>query len=190
MFDSLKTRLRLDPQLKIEPQEAEVQLYIAVCQSLFSLDEAEITSRLLPLYYPQWQNPDESLNIRQIKEEIAQKFNHPLAGQWQKICRQEKAIFLILSDIFKEKEKEAKNFEEFWEQFAVPDNFQAAVEEAYQKRFSTLKSRLFRTAIYSTPFLLPEPLFALNFGVFRWQIKSIGQFLPLEWPLIFLSPLS
>lgn len=188
MFDSLKTRLRLDPQLKIEPQEAEVQLYIAVCQSLFSLDEAEITSRLLPLYYPQWQNPDESLNIRQIKEEIAQKFNHPLAGQWQKICRQEKAIFLILSDIFKEKEKEAKNFEEFWEQFAVPDNFQAAVEEAYQKRFSTLKSRLFRTAIYSTLSILIASLFSLLILEFPLAKLIYGQFLPLAMAIDILIP--
>ena len=188
MFDSLKTRLRLDPQLKIEPQEAEVQLYIAVCQSLFSLDEAEITSRLLPLYYPQWQNPDESLNIRQIKEEIAQKFNHPLASQWQKICRQEKAIFLILSDIFKEKEKEAKNFQEFWEQFAVPDNFQAAVEEAYQKRFSTLKSRLFRTAIYSTLSILIASLFSLLILEFPLAKLIYGQFLPLAMIIDILVP--
>jgi len=188
MFGSLKNRLRFDPQLKIEPQEAEVQLYIAVCQNLFNLDEAEISSRLLPLYYPNWKNPNENVNIRLIKEEVAKKFNHPLAGQWQEICRQEKAIFLILSDIFKEKEKEAKDFEEFWEQFAIVDNFQAAVEEAYQKRFSTLKSRLFRTAVYSTLSILIASLFSLLILEFPLAKLIYGQFLPLAMAVDILIP--
>ena len=119
---------------------------------------------------------------------MAQKFNHPLAGKWQRICRQEKAVFLILSDVLKEKEEKAENFEEFLEQFSIAENFQAAVEEAYQKRFSTLKSRLFRTAIYSTLSILIASLFSLLILEFPLAKLLYGQFLPLAMVIDILIP--
>jgi len=146
-------RIRLTPQELLNEEEKLIQTYIACHRTLFDLDDAIITYHLLKYHYAQWIKPDEiflkdtAKNIFLIKKEIENELSHPLGKEFFNICEKTDTIFVLLDDIlcsFKE------NPAAIPQVFSDKETFVQLLTNFYQKRLVTLKSRLFKLAVFST----------------------------------------
>lgn len=180
MTETVLEKIKIDPNTNLIEEEKKLQAYIAVHRTLFHLDAPLITYRLLKYrYFSEWEDiKEEALenitkNIVAIWEKIEGDLNHPLSGQFQKICERYDTIYLILGDIL---EKLSVEPESIAAKISHQETFEKMVKEAYDKRLSTLKSKLTRAAIYSTLsifvagglslFIVEVPLAKLFYGKF------------------------
>jgi len=157
MFQSMKERIKIQsgtgPWKNITEEEKNIQIYIAVQQALFKLDSPIISYNLLKYKFPEFKNQNEasgnlydiSKNIYKIWEEIEKSLHRPLGEKIYAICEKYDTPYLILGDIL------SKGIpKETAEKISNPEILEALAAKAYKKRLITLKSRLFRAAIYST----------------------------------------
>ena len=153
MTDCLIERMKLLPQGRLSDQEVYVQTYIAVHQTLFNLDEPLIVYHVLKHKYPDFiENDSEkypyfAANSESIWEEIVADLDHKNTSEFYRIAEKYDAPYLILGDVFNKFEK---NPEEIEDKLMDTPLFNGMVEDTYSKRLETLKSRLFRSAIFST----------------------------------------
>ncbi len=153
MAKMMESRINLSPADALTENEKEQQIYIAVCRTLFNLDDAFIAYRLLNLRYPNWNDlPDEAFPAR-LNEVIDFWHNresilrHPLAKNFNRICDQNDTVFSLLSDFMEEAKDEPEGI--------IPTikdrtEFKQKISQLYDKRYHTLKRRLFRLGIFST----------------------------------------
>lgn len=182
MTKVLKDRIKADPGLKLSEEERVVQIYIAVHRSLFHIDSPLIAYHLIKLRLSEWKNPDENQrekiaqNIFEIWEKTEEDLSHRCASEFQKICEKYDTIYLIIGDIFKEFLKKPAEMKEV---VADKTKFLALIKDTYDKRLKTLRSRLYRAAIYSTLSIFVAGGFSLF--IFEVPIARIfyGRFSPL-----------
>jgi len=175
----MEKRIRVSPSTAITEEEKRIQIYIAVHRALFHLDSPIISYRLLKIRYPEWANLPElqlneiAQNIFTIWEDIEKDLSHPLSGEFFKICEKYDALWLLLGDVL---DMLSDNPLEIPKNISEPETLENLVKKTYGKRLSTLKSRLFRMAIYSTLsifiasglslFIVEVPLARLLYGKF------------------------
>lgn len=175
----MEKRIRVNPSTAITEEEKRIQIYIAVHRALFHLDSPIISYRLLKIRYPEWANLPElqlneiAQNIFTIWEDIEKDLSHPLSGEFFKICEKYDALWLLLGDVL---DMLSDNPLEIPKNISEPETLENLVKKTYGKRLSTLKSRLFRMAIYSTLsifiasglslFIVEVPLARLLYGKF------------------------
>ena len=131
--------------------EKDIQIYIAVQQSLFKLDAPIISYNLIKYKYPQWDKPSEeelfkiSQNIFKILQIIEKDLSCPIARKFYYVCEKYDTPYLLLGDILSKDdiEKIAKEIQD-------PSLMEAKVQNAYVKRLKDLKAKIKRAAIYST----------------------------------------
>lgn len=187
----MEQRIRIDPRISLAEEEKKKQIYIAVHHSLFHLDASIICYRLLKFKYPQWVNhPPELIvevakNILGIWEEMENELIHPLSADFHKICEKYDTVFLIISDVLEQFSQDpATLVQKFTNHALVEESFR----KAYDKRRTTLKSRLFRLAVWSTfsiffagavsLFIVEVPLAALFYGRFSLFAMFIDIVIP------------
>jgi hypothetical protein len=137
---------------KINEDEKNIQIYIAVQKSLFKFDESTITYYLLSKKYPEWQNLSASSpllseiaqTIYLVKQNIEKELNHPLSIKFLKICEKYNTPYLILGDIISENPNDST------ENLENTEVLESKAKESYNQRLKKLKSRLRRAAVYST----------------------------------------
>lgn len=181
MFELMKERIILNEGvIRIKPlkeEEKDIQIYIAVQRALFKLDTPIIGYHLLKYQYPSWRNinqeelTDIAKNILLIRKKIERNLAHPLADKFYQICEKYDTPYLLLGDILS-----SEGGEKAIQILSEPTILENSVRNAYNKRLSTLKSRLYRAAFYSTlsvlltnafsVFILEIPLAKLIYGVF------------------------
>jgi hypothetical protein len=153
MVDLMDERIRVVPQNALDDKEKKKQILIAVHRTLFHLDEPIISYHLLKLRWPQWHDLPHSVlseiaqNILLIIEDLEKDLNHPFSGKFFNLCEKYDTLYLLLSDVLK---TFAQKPEEMSEGITKPKDLITLVKKAYNKRLATLKSRLVRSAIYST----------------------------------------
>lgn len=153
MTDLIAGKIQVEPKAAMSEAEKRIQTYIAVHQTLFRLDAPIISYRLLKYRYPAWTNPPSpwlermTKGILAVGEQIESDLHHPLANNFVAICEKYDTPYLILGDILKSSSQKPA---EIPRQFAHPKRLNGLVEKFYRRRLSTLKSRLFRMAVYST----------------------------------------
>lgn len=153
MTNLMNERIQIKPANKITSQEKLIQTYIAVHRALFQLDASIISYHLLCFYYPAWRHltqeqlEDFNKNIFEVWERLERDLAHPLGGDFYKICEKYDTIYLVLGDVLNHFSKEP---ETITKKVSSPQLLEVQAREAYKKRLSTLKSRLFRMAVYST----------------------------------------
>lgn len=136
---------------KISEKEKNTQLYIAIHQALFKLDSPIIIYHLLKRHYPQWAELQEeelnriSKNIYLIWDNLEKELNHPLSGKFYNLCEKYDTPYLLIGDILLQ-----ENLENIEEKILKPEIIESSIKDAYNKRFSTLRSRLYKMALYST----------------------------------------
>jgi len=180
MSELMTERIRIKPENSLTEAEKKTQVYIAVHRALFRLDAPIISYHLLRRRYPQWTDLSPSLlaeittNIFVIQREVEKELNHPLMSEFFKICEKYDTLWLLLGDILDQLADQPLTIAQ---QIAQPEVLKKLIKEAYTKRLSTLKSRLFRMAVYSTLsifissgfslFVVEVPLARLFYGRFN-----------------------
>ncbi len=154
MFKLMKEKIKLDEGSvvlgRIE-EDKNIQIYVAVQQALFKLDNPIISYNIIKYRYPYWKNPEEEQlleirkNIYEIWNVVEKDLTHPLGNKFYTVCEKYDTPYLLLGDILT-----TENLSEIEEKISHPEKLEKLISEAYKKRFSTLKSRLFRAAFYST----------------------------------------
>jgi len=154
MFESMKEKIKVSEKIYesglLEQDHTDIQIYIAVQQSLFKLDKPIISYNLLTYKYPNWKKNDEqfltgiSQAIFKIWQNIENDLINPLSNKFYVICEKYDTPYLLLGDILAEKDI-IKN-----EDILDPADMESLIKKAYQKRLSTLKTRTKRAAVYST----------------------------------------
>ncbi len=142
----------------IKEEDRDLQLYIAVHRSVLKSNEATLRYRVITLYYPAWRNAksnDEVVlevasHLKKVISSVEQQINHPAQDSLFRFVRRHAVVFHLIADIAKD------NPEAFYS--AVQTNnvavMDAAIKGAMQERYSKFRSRLNRTVIRTTFFLL------------------------------------
>ncbi|MFC1727684.1 hypothetical protein ACFL0Y_04130 [Patescibacteria group bacterium] len=153
MANSMAERIKLEPDNLLSGEEKTIQIYLATYRTLFHLDSPIISYYLLKSYWPQWkQAPVELIhhvanNISEVQKKIASDLEHPMRNKFFSLCEKIDTVFLILGDVL---DSFAKNPEDAFKKLKEKSKLIDRLTKAYDLRLSTLKTRLFRAAIYST----------------------------------------
>jgi len=184
MTETMIQRIKIVPEGYLPEEERYIQIYIAVHKTLFNLDAPVITYHVLKKKYPLFVDNSQGFteeftaNIENIWKITKEELEHTKRGEFQNICEKYDAAFLILSDVLGEMENE----ENLAEKLSGEEELNKLIEIAYKKRLSTLKSRLLRSAIYSTFSIFVAG--AASLFVFEFPIAKLfyGEFSP--WAIV------
>ncbi|MBU0998602.1 hypothetical protein KJ570_03675 [Patescibacteria group bacterium] len=191
MSEVMFEKIQIDPTVNITDNEKFIQIYIASQLTLFRLDNPIITYKLLKLKYPDWKNVNEknlnyfSKNILKIQDEIKKDFEHPYANDFYIACEQYDTLFLILYDVLEEL---GRSDQDISDRIFNWKDFGSTVVEVYNKRLASLKTRLFKMAIFSTLsvlvasavslFLVEVPIAKFFYGKFNVLAIFVDILLP------------
>jgi len=191
MAEVMTAQTRASSSLGISEEERQTQIYIAVHRTLLHLDAPIISYHLLQRRYPGWSRLDTTQlaglapEIPAVWREIEGDLAHSQTERFFKLCEKHDTLFLLLGDVL---EDFAEAPEAVSERVADPQILANLVKAAYDKRLTTLKSRLFRMAIYSTLsifvaggfslFVVEVPLARLFYGRFSVLAMIVDLLLP------------
>lgn len=148
----MSERTKLIPETLTEPEKRTL-VYIAVCRTLFDLDDPFITFHMLRYRYPDWLSPSDQFltkltkDIFTIVEEIDKELKHPLSRDFFTICEKTDTVFTLLGDFLDYHKNDPKIIPKV---ITNKNSFKELITQFYNKRMVTLKTRLFRVAIFST----------------------------------------
>ncbi|MGD9129430.1 MAG: hypothetical protein PVJ09_03010 [Candidatus Woesebacteria bacterium] len=153
MTNAMYRRIQLIPKDAVDEQNKLIQTYIAVHRTLFNLDEPFIIFNLMKIKYPDWFTANSEYleyfakNIEKIRQDLENELINKQGRPFFSLCQVYDAAYLMIGDILK---KLAKEPETIKEELADKKSLNSIIEKVYAKRLKTLKSRLMRSAIYST----------------------------------------
>ena len=155
MFEHMRQRVRINENVYgrkiLKQEEKDIQIYIAVQQALFKLDNPIISYNLIRYKYPEWNNPNQeellrfSKNMYHVIKDIEQDLSHPLGKKFYAICEKYDTAYLLIGDILS-KEDFAKISQEIYD----PALMEGYIKNSYEKRLQDLKVKIRKAAIYST----------------------------------------
>jgi len=155
MFSAMKEKIKVSEKIYevglLRKEYTYVHIYIAVCFALFKLDKPMISYNLIKYRYPNWLKADDKLiseisqKIFKIWQKTEEDLTNPLGNKFYTICERYDTPYLLMGDILS-----MNNAEETGKEISDPAVLESLVKEAYSKRLATLKSRIYRAAIYST----------------------------------------
>ena len=155
MFELMQERIKVSEVIYernlLKKEEKDTQIYIAVQQSLFKLDNPIISYNLIKYKYPYWDNPSQeellkiSQNIYKILQAVEIDLFHPLGKKFYTICEKYDTPYLLIGDVLSNEdlEKTSKEIQE-------PSSFEGLIRNAYSKRLQDLKAKIKRAALYYT----------------------------------------
>lgn len=150
----LLDRIKITPPNEVSEEDKYIQTYISVHKTLFNLDEPIISFHILRYKYPEFcdSHLENSLSeftdkIFDIRNEIEEYFNYPKASEFYVISDKHDAPYLLIGDAM---DKLGEDLDEIDKKVLDKESFLSAVEVSYKARFSTLKKRLSKLAIFST----------------------------------------
>lgn len=153
MTEIMTERISVLPAASMTDDEKKTHVFVAICRTLYDLDDGFILYQLLKFSYPSWQNPTPeelktlSIEVPKIWQKSDSVLEHPLARQFYTICERVDTIFMLLGDIL---DQFAESPEKLKETIQNKEELTKRATEAYDKRYKTLKTRLVRLAIFST----------------------------------------
>lgn len=149
----MSERIKLVPENGLTEEDKKTLTYIAVCRTLFDLDDAFISYHILTHQYHDWEKPSEvalaaiTKNIFKINEDIEGYLTHPLSHDFFNICERIDTVFTLIGDLLDKYEKDPEKINQI---ISNKTKFRDALQEFYDARIKSLKKRLFRLAIFST----------------------------------------
>jgi len=159
---------------KISEKEKDLQVYVAVQQALFKLDEPVINYNLLKYLFPDWRNlslprlEEITKNIHNIWAQLNSIQSHFLSDKFYKLCERYDTAYLILGDIIAEDPLKAE------ENLSQPEILEELIKKAYNRRLKTLRSRVARSAFYSTLSIFLTNIFSLYILEFPFSKYVMG----------------
>jgi hypothetical protein len=202
MFTSMKEKILISEKVfesgLLKKEDADIQIYIAVCQTLFKLDLPIISYNLIKYKYPGWQNADDQLVAKVSKDafsiwqQINKDMENPLANKFYNICEKYDTPYLLVGDILSN-----NNASEIGEEIKNPSVLEGLIKDAYSKRLSTLKSRMSRAAVYSTISIFVTKVLSLVLltiliekamgGEINWALLAMDVLIPTLLMFILVS---
>jgi hypothetical protein len=200
MTNKMISKIEVNPPDAISTEQKVMQIYIAVHRTLFSLDVPVITYDLIKFRYPSWANhPSQVIkefteNLFDIWRDLDKQLKSKVGTEFYKVCERYDAVYRILGDVLNKLNKNEKDKLEVFENW---DKLKEVIKERYDKRVSTLKSRLFRSAIFSTLsiflagglslFIFEVPLAKLFWGEFSLLAVAVDLMIPTVLMFILVS---
>ena len=155
MFSLMRDRIKISENIYernlLKKEEKDIQIYIAVQQALFKLDNPILSYNLIKYKYPYWDNPSSeellkiSQNIYKILSNIENDLSHPLSKKFYAICEKYDTPYLLLGDVLSKEDLE-KTSKAIYE----PPLLETLIKDAYKKRLGELKTKIKRAAVYYT----------------------------------------
>lgn len=156
MSKIISDRIDIISDEKIDEKTLRLQTYIGVQKALFNLDTPIVTYNLIKYKYPKWITNSEDVledftkNILDIWKEIESDLSYENSSKFFNLCERYDAPYLILYDVLKKKTLPGSDPAKILEVFSDWKLLEKRVKKAYDARLTTLKSRLRRSAFYST----------------------------------------
>ncbi len=153
MTDALVKRIRVIPEHKLSQSEKRKWTYISVCLSLYNLDDNFIFFQILKNKFPFWHRPNQEQmkiinnQLDTVWKNLQNEINSPSMKKFLRVAERIDTVFTLIDDVLKKLEDKPKSI---LPAFSNKDSLTQMITEAYQKRYATLKTRLFRLAIFST----------------------------------------
>ncbi len=153
MTQTLTDRIRIRPEGSMTDDEKKTHVYIAVSRTLFDLDDGFIIAQLLKFTYPDWLNPSQELldkfatDIPSIWLNSDKVLEHPVSRQLYAICERIDTVYMLIGDVLDQQREAPQKVPGILED---KTKLAEAISEAYDKRYASLKTRLFRLAVFST----------------------------------------
>ncbi len=153
MTQTLNDRIRIRPENGMTEDEKKTHVFIAVSRTLFDLDDSFIIAQLLKFTYPDWLTPSEELkqklsaDIPSIWANSEKVLEHPVSRQLYTIAERVDTVYMLLGDVLDLYKDTPQKIEAI---LSDKTKLTAEITSAYDKRYLSLKSRLFRLAIFST----------------------------------------
>ncbi|MCX6720636.1 MAG: hypothetical protein NTW11_02425 [Candidatus Staskawiczbacteria bacterium] len=154
MFGSMKEKIKVSEKIYeaglLKKEFTYVQIYIAVCQSLFKLDKPMISYNLIKYRYPGWSTANDQLiadiseKMFKIWQKTEEDLANPLLNKFYYICEKYDTPYLLMGDILASGSGTVAN------EISEPSVLESLIKETYSKRLVTLKKRISRAAVYST----------------------------------------
>jgi len=193
MFAEMRERIFIHEDIYkkglLKKEDADIQIYIAVQQALFKLDDPIISYNIIRHKYQNWDRATQeellkiSQNIFGILRGIEKDLQHPLGQRFYRICEKYDTPYLLLGDVLAK-----DNPQKTEQEMQSPPALESMVRAAYTKRLADLKVKIRRAAVYSTisifitkilSLLILEVILAKLFsGHFDWLALAIDVLIP------------
>ncbi len=200
MTELMTDRITVLPEGSMTVDEKKTHVFIAVCRTLYDLDDEFIIYQLLKFTYPTWQNPGSELltklatDIPSVWEKSDTVLSHPLSRQFYSICERIDTVFILLGDIF---DQFVDSPEKLRASLQEKEDLTKRATDAYDKRYKTLKTRLVRLAIFSTLsvflsnfvtfYIVEVPLAEIFYEGFNWFTAFIDFLVPTALMFVMVS---
>lgn len=191
MTTMMSNRIRVRPEGTMNDDEKKTQVYIAVCRTLFDLDDTFIIAQLIKFTYRSWSLPTAddlavySKDIPSLWEGSSHVLEHPLARQFYAICERMDTVYMLIGDVLDTYKDAPETLQKLFENKEL---YIEQISAAYDKRYFSLKSRLTRLAIFSTLsvflsnwatfFIVEVPLASIFYEGFNWFTTVIDFVVP------------
>ncbi len=153
MTESLAARIRVLPDGSMSEDEKKTHVFIATCRTLFDLDDHFILYELIKFNYPGWGDPDSEL-LTKLTSEIPNLWlgsqhvlEHPVSRQLYSICERVDTVFMLIGDVMDLHKESPQKLEHV---LSNKEQLISEITQVYEKRYTSLKTRLLRLAIFST----------------------------------------
>lgn len=153
MTQLLYERIRITPANGLTDEEIRAQTFIAVCRTLYDLDDAYISYHLIKFRNTEWIKSSVEFTqsiapqIISIWLALENELEHPHGKQFYALAERFDTVFTLLDDFLTDYRMKP---EEILPTINDREKFKSLLHGYYDKRFQTLKKRLFRLAIFST----------------------------------------
>lgn len=153
MTQTLNSRIRIMPEGSVPDEEKRTHVFIAASRTLFDLDDSFIIAQLLKFTYADWFTPSQELkdklatDIPSIWIHSEKVLEHPVSRQLYTISERIDTVYMLLGDVLDLHKEAPLKVEGI---LSDKTKLSEEITTAYNKRYLSLKSRLFRLAIFST----------------------------------------
>jgi hypothetical protein len=153
MTDLLDDRIKIKPANAVSEVNKRKYIFIAVCRTLYDLDDNFISYKLLKQLYPYWHQPSPDQihelgqNLPHLWRKLSEELDSPALRKFVAVAERIDTAFVLIDDFLDEfKDRPADIIPATQDK----EKFTEIITSKYEKRFKTLKTRLFRLAIFST----------------------------------------
>ncbi len=154
LYERLADRIHA-PAAIPNPQEVQLQVYIACYRTFLKADDDVLGFKLLRAYLPEWMRPQEWMDdptriaerLIGVQHRIRQGLRHPLALRFLRVVKPWAVALSILRDSLLDKPDEAPILLE------KPETLTAVVARITKRKYTEVKGRIRRGAIRATFYL-------------------------------------
>lgn len=153
MSTLLEERIDFTPKSYLKIEDIRKYIFISTMKTLYDLDEKFINYILIKQKFHNWNNIDEkeAENIVKLLPKIwsdnDNDFKSPFLRKFIRVAEKVDTVFILIDDILTELKDKPEKIIKIYKN---PEKLEKLLKENYENRYKTLKTRLFRLAVFST----------------------------------------